>query len=125
MKEIEYIQKHREQSVDNCAKVLNKSSEMMALLNVFGRLDSEYYTGLLINMCNMNERFLETGDSSTIDYLYDIYRAAKENSSLENAYKILKTEMVENLPAYQIEESKMRRKRYHLRNLVNHYSKNG
>ena len=76
-------------------------------------------------MCNMNERFLETGDSSTIDYLYDIYRAAKENSSLENAYKILKTEMVENLPAYQIEESKMRRKRYHLRNLVNHYSKNG
>ena len=33
--------------------------------------------------------------------------------------------MVENLPAYQIEESKMRRKRYHLRNLVNNYSKNG
>lgn len=125
MKEIEYIQKHRKQSVNNCAKVLNKSSEMMAVLNVFGRLDSEYYAGLLINMSNMNERFLETGDSSTIDYLYDIYRAAKENSSLENAYKILKTEMVENLPAYQIEESKMRRKRYHLRNLVNHYSKNG
>ena len=77
------------------------------------------------DMSNMNERFLETGDSSTIDYLYDVYTIAKENSSLENAYKILKTEMVENLPAYQIEESKMRRKRYHLRNLVNHYSKNG
>lgn len=124
MEEIRYIN-HREKDIENCAQVLNKSSEMMALLNVFGRLDSEYYTGLLINMCNMNERFLETGDFSTIDYLYDIYRAAKENSSLENAYKILKTEMVENLPAYQIEESKMRRKRYHLRNLVNHYSKNG
>lgn len=124
MEEIIYIN-HREKDIENCAQVLNKSSEMMALLNVFGRLDSEYYTGLLINMCNMNERFLETRDSSTIDYLYDIYRAAKENSSLENAYKILKTEMVENLPAYQIEESKMRRKRYHLRNLVNHYSKNG
>ena len=124
MEEIRYIN-HREKDIENCAQVLNKSSEMMALLNVFGRLDSEYYTGLLINMRNMNERFLETGDSSTIDYLYDIYRAAKENSSLENAYKILKTEMVENLPAYQIEESKMRRKRHHLRNLVNHYSKNG
>lgn len=124
MEEIRYIN-HREKDIENCAQVLNKSSEMMALLNVFGRLDSEYYTGLLINMSNMNEKFLETGDSSTIDYLYDIYRAAKENSSLENAYKILKTEMVENLPTYQIEESKMRRKRYHLRNLVNHYSKNG
>lgn len=123
MKEIEYIQKHREQSVNNCAKVLNKSSEMMAVLNVYGRLDSEYYAGLLINMSNMNEKFLETGDSSTIDYLYDVYTIAKEKSNIENAYKTLKTEMVNNLLSYQIEESQMRQKRHHLRKLVTHYSK--
>lgn len=123
MKEMEYTQKYREQDVEICAQVLKKAADLMAILNVYGRLDSEYYTGLLINMSNINERFLETGDSSTIDYLYDMYMIAKKNSNLESAYKTLKTEMVNNLYPYQLEESQMRQKRHHLRNLVTLYSK--
>ena len=66
---------------------------------------------MLLNLSNINERFLETGDSSTIDSLYEVYQTTKEETSTVDAYMTLK-QKIEHLRSYKIEESKMRVKRY-------------
>lgn len=111
MDDLRVIEIMREREVRQYEQGLKKSAELIAAINVYGRLDTEYYTGLLLNMCNINERFLETGDSSTIDGLYEVYQTTKEETSTVDAYMALKKE-IEHFRANKIEESKMRVKRY-------------
>lgn len=111
MDDLKIIEVMRQREVEKYEQGLKKSAELMAVINVYGRLDTEYYTGLLLNLGNMNEQFLETGDSSTIDSLYEVYQMAKEETSTVEAYMALK-QKIEHLRSYKIEESKMRVKRY-------------
>ena len=111
MDDLKIIEVMRQREVEKYEQGLKKSAELMAVINVYGRLDTEYYTGLLLNLSNINERFLETGDSSTIDSLYEVYQTTKEETSTVDAYMTLK-QKIEHLRSYKIEESKMRVKRY-------------
>ena len=111
MDDLKIIEVMRQREVEKYEQGLKKSAELMAVINVYGRLDTEYYTGLLLNLSNINERFLETGDSSTIDSLYEVYQTTKEETSTVEAYMALK-QKIEHLRSYKIEESKMRVKRY-------------
>ena len=90
MDDLKIIEVMRQREVEKYEQGLKKSAELMAVINVYGRLDTEYYTGLLLNLSNINERFLETGDSSTIDSLYEVYQMAKEETSTVEAYMALK-----------------------------------
>lgn len=90
MDDLKVIEIMRQREVEKYKQGLKKSAELMAVINVYGRLDTKYYTGLLLNMSNINERFLETGDSSTIDGLYEVYQTTKEETSTVAAYMALK-----------------------------------
>ena len=109
--DLKVIEIMRQREVEKYEQGLKKSAELMAVINVYGRLDTEYYTGLLLNLGNMNEQFLETGDSSTIDVLYDVYQTAKEEKSTVEAYMVLRKKM-EHLRDSKVEEAKMRIKKY-------------
>lgn len=111
MDDLKIIEVMRQREVEKYEQGLKKSAELMAVINVYGRLDTEYYTGLLLNLSNMNEQFLETGDSSTIDVLYDVYQTAKEEKSTVEAYMVLRKKM-EHLRDSKVEEAKMRIKKY-------------
>ena len=111
MDDLKVIEIMRQREVEKYKQGIKKSAELMAVINVYGRLDTKYYTGLLLNMSNINERFLETGDSSTIDNLYEVYQTTKEETSIVDAYMTLK-QKIEHLRSYKIEETKMRVKRY-------------
>ena len=110
MDDLKIIEVMRQREVEKYEQGLKKSAELMAVINVYGRLDTEYYTGLLLNLGNMNEQFLETGDSSTIDVLYDVYQTAKEEKSTVEAYMVLRKKM-EHLRDSKVEEAKMRIKK--------------
>lgn len=105
------IRQYRKQKLNNVQSVLNKSSELIAFIRVYGILYDEHYNGFILNINNIIERYLQDLNSEVIDGLYDAYAKAKqENSSEEEIFKKLRM-VLYNLPAFRVMETTARRKR--------------
>lgn len=111
MHDYKEIRQYRKQKLNNVQSVLNKSSELIAFIRVYGALYDEHYNGFILNINNIIERYLQDLNSEVIDGLYDAYAKAKqENSSEEEIFKKLRM-VLYNLPAFRVMETTARRKR--------------
>ena len=67
-----------EKKYDKTVETLNKLSELIAFINIYGSLYDKYYEGFIINLNNVGEHFLRSSNSKVIDELYALYSSLRE-----------------------------------------------
>ena len=110
MTDIEVLEKYRKDQFIMIQKVLNKSSELITFIRVYGSLYDTYYNGFILNLNNISERYLESLDSRVIDRLYDAYTTARENKTEKETFEQLRNILYE-LPVSTISEVSERTER--------------
>lgn len=116
MADYEVIEKYRRDNFDKTLMVLNKTSELIAFIKIYGALYDRYYNAFILNLNNINERFLETGKSEIIDRLYSVYSNAKEANKTDKEIFIQLRKVLYELPALSIMETADRAERHKPRN---------
>lgn len=112
MADIELLERYRKNQLKNIETVLKKSSELIAFIKVYGALYDNYYNGLILNLNNINEHFLQSLNSQIIDGLYDVYSTAREQNKPEKeTFEQLRL-ILEKLPVLTITEVSDRARRH-------------
>ena len=112
MADYEVIRKYREDKFENTLMVLNKSAELIAFIKVYGALYDDYYNAFILNLNNINERFLETGNAQIIEKLYGVYSNAKEAKKTDKEVFEQLRKVLYELPALSIMETADRAQRH-------------
>lgn len=111
MADYEVLKSYREAKFDSILCVLNKSSELIAFIKVYGALYDSCYMSLILNLNNITEHFLETFNPCVIEKLYGVYsKAKKAEKSDKEIFEQLRSVLYE-LPVPTIMDASDRRNR--------------
>lgn len=109
--DIEHVDNCYTHQFRNVNRRLAKTGELIAFINTYGRLYDKFYYALILNLNNIIEHYLVTGNDKIISYLGVVYDQAKgDNKTEKEIYEILRDEFY-RLPVYTINEVEQRRLR--------------
>ena len=109
--DIEYVDNCYTQQFKRVNRRLAKTGELIAFINTYGRLYDKFYYALILNLNNIIEHYLVTGNDKIISYLGVVYDQAKgDNKTEKEIYEILRDEFY-RLPVFTINEVEQRRLR--------------
>ena len=102
---------YKREQYKKTVETLNKLSEIIAFINVYGPLYYSYYEGFIVDLNNISEHFLQSSDSKVIDELYVLFVAlTKSKKTTGEIFEELKT-LLNNLPHFQVDETPTRENR--------------
>lgn len=110
MTNYEVAENYRKDQLQHIEGVLKKLSEIIAFIRVYGSMYDSCYNGIILNLNNIGERFLDNLDSRLINELYDTFaRVKNEGKSPKDVFLGLN---LYKLPVYAITETSDRRRRH-------------
>lgn len=94
----------RKEFLNDIKGVLDKSSELIAFIKVYGSMYDKYYMSFIVNINNLSERYMHSLNSDVIDSLYNAYCSFKEASDSEKEiFEKLRIELYK-IPTFSIIE---------------------
>ena len=112
MNDVEYVKDSNYSIFRKTKSRLEFASEIMAFINAYGYIYDKYYFALILNLNNIIEHYLITGNDKIILSLYSVYTRCKtENKTDREIYNELINEFY-HLPVYTINEVEQRRLRH-------------
>ena len=91
---------------------LGYTSILLAFINTYGKIYDQYYYALILNLNNIIEQYLITGDDKIILKLYLVYQKCISSKKTEKqTYNELRHTLY-HLPVYSISEVTQRQKRH-------------
>ena len=112
MLDVEYVDNHKENIFRRTNKRLELVSKLIAFINTYGPSYDRFYYSLILNLNNIAEHYLVSGNDRIILSLYLVYSQSKANNKSEREiYNDLRNELYQ-LPVYTINEVEQRRLRH-------------
>ena len=81
--DIEYVDNCYTHQFKRVNRRLAKTGELIAFINTYGRLYDKFYYALILNLNNIIEHYLVTGNDKIISYLGVVYDQAKGDNKTE------------------------------------------
>lgn len=111
MFDVDYVDDYKNRFFQKTNSRLELASKIMAFINTYGPLYDRFYFALILNLNNIIEHYLVTGNDKIILSLYSVYSNDKAENKSEKEIFIDLRNVFYQLPVYTINEVEQRRLR--------------